>query len=222
MHQLQRDRDFSIDEKAKSASLTEEGGVPAGKSHERGEPLRPAVCPILSTTSIRPCVPINFFAKGRRLHRQRRPGSSLSMSSPEGLWRAGVYSEGLHQALEAKEKREDRAGEPDPRHSPRFQNYFRMYKKLAGMTGTADTEAVEFKKIYNLDVVVIPTNRSLIRLNHPDVVYRTEKEKFKAAINEIEELYKKGQAGPCRAPCLSINRSEFRRCSNARAYRTIS
>ena len=81
-----------------------------------------------------------------------------------------------------------------------------MYKKLAGMTGTADTEAVEFKKIYNLDVTVIPTNRPLIRTNYADVVYRTEKEKFKAAIAEIEDLYKKGK--PVLVGTLSIDKSE--------------
>jgi preprotein translocase subunit SecA len=87
-----------------------------------------------------------------------------------------------------------------------FQNYFRMYKKLAGMTGTADTEAVEFKKTYNLDVLVIPTNQSLIRTNHPDVVYRTEREKFKAAAQEIEDLYAKGR--PVLVGTLSIEKSE--------------
>ena len=76
-----------------------------------------------------------------------------------------------------------------------FQNYFRMYKKLAGMTGTADTEAAEFRKIYNLDVVVIPTNMPLIRTNYPDVIYKTEDEKFRAVVREIEELHQVGPSG---------------------------
>jgi len=115
------------------------------------------------------------------------------------------FSDGLHQALEAKENAKIE-GENQTLATVTFQNYFRMYKKLAGMTGTADTEAVEFKKIYNLDVVVIPTNRPLIRTNHPDVVFRTEKEKFKAVVNEIEELYKKGR--PVLVGTLSIEKSE--------------
>jgi preprotein translocase subunit SecA len=73
-----------------------------------------------------------------------------------------------------------------------FQNYFRMYQKLAGMTGTADTEAAEFSKIYNLDVVVAPTNRPMIRTDYSDVIYRTEREKFSAIVEEIEELYRIG------------------------------
>ncbi len=101
------------------------------------------------------------------------------MSSPDRLMAGRRFSEGLHQALEAKENVKIER-ENQTLATVTFQNYFRMYKKLAGMTGTADTEAVEFKKIYNLDVLVIPTNRSLIRNNYADVVYRTEKEKFKA------------------------------------------
>ena len=81
-----------------------------------------------------------------------------------------------------------------------------MYKKLAGMTGTADTEAMKFTKIYNLEVVVIPTNKPLIRTNHPDMVYRTEKEKFKAAAREIEELHTMGR--PVLVGTLSIDKSE--------------
>ena len=83
------------------------------------------------------------------------------------------FSDGLHQALEAKENVKIER-ENQTLATVTFQNYFRMYKKLAGMTGTADTEAMEFRKIYNLDVVVIPTNRALIRMNYADVVYRTE------------------------------------------------
>ncbi|HBL50198.1 MAG TPA: hypothetical protein DDZ65_08155, partial [Firmicutes bacterium] len=74
-----------------------------------------------------------------------------------------------------------------------FQNYFRMYQKLGGMTGTAETEEVEFTKIYGLEVVVIPTNKPMIRVDHPDVVFKTEKAKFDAVVKEIQELYAQGQ-----------------------------
>src|SRR5207244_6383935 len=88
-----------------------------------------------------------------------------------------------------------------------FQNYFRMYTKLGGMTGTADTEATEFHAIYNLDVMVIPPNRTLIRTEHPDVVYRTEREKFQAAVAEIRELHKQGR--PVLVGTISIEKSEL-------------
>ena len=102
------------------------------------------------------------------------------------------FSDGLHQALEAKEgvtiERENQT-----LATVTFQNYFRMYKKLSGMTGTAATEAVEFEKIYKLDVVVTPTNQPNVRYDHPDCIYRTEKEKFDAVTNEIVEEHKKGR-----------------------------
>jgi len=115
------------------------------------------------------------------------------------------YSDGLHQALEAKEgvKIEQ---ESQTLATVTFQNYFRMYKKLAGMTGTAETEAVEFHKIYKLEVVVIPTNKVLKRTNYPDVIYKTEKEKFKAIVEEIKELYKIGR--PVLVGTISIEKSE--------------
>ena len=104
------------------------------------------------------------------------------------------WSDGLHQAVEAKEGVKI-ANENQTLASITFQNYFRMYEKLAGMTGTADTEAAEFAKIYNLDVNVIPTNRAMIRQDHSDVVYRTEKEKFEAIAQEVMEYYER--ASPC-------------------------
>ncbi|MFQ5790571.1 MAG: preprotein translocase subunit SecA [Acidobacteriota bacterium] len=115
------------------------------------------------------------------------------------------YSEGLHQALEAKEhvKIEN---ENQTLASITFQNYFRMYEKLAGMTGTADTEAAEFAQIYNLDVVVIPTNQPLIRTQYADAVYRTEAEKFKAAVEEIADCHERGQ--PVLVGTISIENSE--------------
>jgi preprotein translocase subunit SecA len=115
------------------------------------------------------------------------------------------YSEGLHQAIEAKERIKI-AQRNRTLATITFQNYFRMYKKLAGMTGTADTEAQEFGKIYNLDVVVIPTNRPVIRSDNDDVIYLTEQEKLKAICDEIAELHKKGQ--PMLVGTVSIEKSE--------------
>ncbi len=120
------------------------------------------------------------------------------------------WSDGLHQAIEAKEtvkiERENQT-----LATITFQNYFRMFKKLAGMTGTAETEAAEFQKIYNLDVVVIPTNRVMLRKEFQDVVYRTEDEKFRNSAKEIKELYEKGQ--PVLVGTISVEKSE--RLSNA-------
>jgi preprotein translocase subunit SecA len=115
------------------------------------------------------------------------------------------YSDGLHQALEAKEGVKIQA-ENQTLATITFQNYFRMYYKLAGMTGTADTEAAEFKQIYDLDVVVIPTNKPLIRIDHPDVIYRTEKEKFNAIVEDIIQRNKNGQ--PVLVGTVSIENSE--------------
>ena len=115
------------------------------------------------------------------------------------------WSDGLHQAIEAKEgvkiERENQT-----LATITFQNYFRMFKKLAGMTGTAETEAEEFEKIYKLEVIVAPTNRALIRHEHPDVVYRTEREKFNAVIEEIKEYHLRGQ--PVLVGTIAIEKSE--------------
>jgi preprotein translocase subunit SecA len=115
------------------------------------------------------------------------------------------WSDGLHQAVEAKENVRIE-NENQTLATVTFQNYFRMYKKLAGMTGTADTEAAEFRKTYNLDVVVIPTNMPLIRTNHADVIYKTENEMFRAAAREIEELHTAGR--PVLVGTISIEKSE--------------
>jgi preprotein translocase subunit SecA len=115
------------------------------------------------------------------------------------------YSDGLHQALEAKENVKIE-NENQTLASITFQNYFRMYDKLSGMTGTADTEAEEFAKIYKLNVVVIPTHRKMIRTDHPDCIYRTEKEKFRAVTREIKELHSAGR--PVLVGTVSIDKSE--------------
>ncbi len=115
------------------------------------------------------------------------------------------WSDGLHQAVEAKENVKIER-ENQTLATITFQNYFRMYKKLAGMTGTAETEATEFEKIYKLEVMVIPTNRPLLRVEHPDVVYRTAKEKYFAAADEIQRLHTTGQ--PVLVGTTSIEKSE--------------
>ena len=116
------------------------------------------------------------------------------------------WSDGLHQAVEAKEKvRIER--ENQTLATVTFQNYFRMYDKLAGMTGTADTEAPEFSKIYSLEVVVIPTNRQLVRMEHEDIVYRTEEEKWRNVAHDIKECQERGQ--PVLVGTVSIEKSEL-------------
>jgi len=115
------------------------------------------------------------------------------------------WSDGLHQAIEAKENVKI-ARQDQTLATITFQNYFRMYKKLAGMTGTAETEAPEFEKIYRLEVVVIPTNRPLLRVENSDIVYRTEKEKYFAAADEIQKLHDTGQ--PVLVGTTSIEKSE--------------
>ena len=116
------------------------------------------------------------------------------------------YSDGLHQAIEAKE------GVKIERESKTlatitFQNYFRMFKKLSGMTGTALTEENEFREIYGLDVIVIPTHRPVARIDNPDLVFRTEMGKFKAVVSEIEKVHEKGQ--PVLVGTVSIEKSEL-------------
>jgi len=115
------------------------------------------------------------------------------------------WSDGLHQAIEAKENVKIER-ENQTLATITFQNYFRMFKKLAGMTGTAETEATEFDKIYKLEVVVIPTNKTLLRIENPDIVYRTEKEKYFAAADEIQQLATKGQ--PVLVGTTSVEKSE--------------
>lgn len=116
------------------------------------------------------------------------------------------FADGLHQALEAKEKCAIQQ-ESKTLAEISYQNYFRLYKKLSGMTGTAETESIEFKKIYNLDVVIIPTNNKVVRKDHPDVIYKTEVGKFKAVADEIVEKHKKGQ--PVLVGTVSVEKSEL-------------
>jgi preprotein translocase subunit SecA len=116
------------------------------------------------------------------------------------------WSDGLHQAVEAKEG-VSVAEENQTLATVTFQNFFRMYEKLAGMTGTADTEAAEFMSTYKLDVAVVPTNKKMIRTDYPDAIYKTEREKFKAVVEEIKELYDRGQ--PVLVGTITIEKSEM-------------
>lgn len=201
--QIKKDEDFIVDEKAKSAYLTEEGVARIEKIINIDNLYDPKYVDLLHH--------INQALKAHNLFQRDvdyivKDGQVIIVDEFTGRLMPGRrFSDGLHQALEAKENVKIER-ENQTLATVTFQNYFRMYKKLAGMTGTADTEAVEFKKIYNLDVMVIPTNRPLIRMNNADVVYRTEKEKFKAAIAEIEDLYKTGK--PVLVGTLSIDKSE--------------
>jgi preprotein translocase subunit SecA len=116
------------------------------------------------------------------------------------------WSDGLHQAVEAKEG-VSVAEENQTLATITFQNFFRMYEKLAGMTGTADTEAAEFNDVYKLDVVVVPTNERMIRTDHADVIYKSEREKFKAVVEEIKDLYDRGQ--PVLVGTITVEKSEM-------------
>ena len=203
IYQLRKDADFKIDEKAKSAYLTEEGVAHIEKILKVENLYDPKYVEFLHHIN-QALKAHNLFAKD--VDYIVKDGQVIIVDEFTGRLMPGRrFSDGLHQALEAKENVKIER-ENQTLATVTFQNYFRMYKKLAGMTGTADTEAMEFRKIYNLDVVVVPTNRSLIRTNYPDVVYRTEKEKFKAVVKEIEELYASGK--PVLVGTLSIDKSE--------------
>jgi preprotein translocase subunit SecA len=200
---LKKEKDYQIDEKAKTATLIEEGVATVEKLLNVENLYDPKNMELLHH--------VNQALKARVLFKKDvdyvvKNGEVIIVDEFTGRLMPGRrYSDGLHQALEAKE-RVKIANENQTLASITFQNYFRMYDKLAGMTGTADTEAEEFKQIYNLDVVVVPTNCQLIRHNYSDVIYRTEREKFNAAVEEIEELHEKGR--PVLVGTVSIEKSE--------------
>ncbi len=201
---LKKERDFTVDEKTKTVMLTEEGV-------SRCEEIL-GIENLFDPKNITYQHHILQALKAHHLfHRDVdyivRDGQVLIVDEFTGRVLPGRrYSDGLHQALEAKEGVKIQQ-ENQTLATITFQNYFRMYKKLAGMTGTADTEAVEFKEIYNLDVVVIPTHRPMIRIDYPDVIYKTEKEKFDAVIEEIKELHQQGR--PILVGTTSIEKSEL-------------
>ena len=211
---LIQDIDYTIDEKHRTATLTEEGVSKCERLLSLGNLYDPAH---MET--------IHHVYQALRAHTLYKndvdyvvkDGEVIIVDEFTGRQMPGRrWSDGLHQAVEAKEgvkiERENQT-----LATITFQNYFRMYKKLSGMTGTAETEAAEFGKIYNLDVTVIPTNRQLIRIESPDVVYRTEKEKFVAVVNGIlqednsldngiRQYHERGQ--PVLVGTISIEKSE--------------
>ncbi len=201
---LKKERDYTIDEKSRTVVLTEDGVANAEKYLKVQNLYEPRNIEILHH--------VNQALKAHTLFKKDvdylvRDGEVLIVDEFTGRVMPGRrYSDGLHQALEAKE-RVKIEGENQTLASITFQNYFRMYEKLAGMTGTADTEAAEFKEIYNLEVIVTPTNMPMIRVDHADVIYKTEKEKFDAVIGEIKELNQIGR--PVLVGTISIEKSEL-------------
>ena len=201
---LRRDKDYTIDEKSRTVVLTEEGVARVEKNLKVQNLFEPKNMELLHH--------VNQGLKAHTLFKRDvdylvREGQVIIVDEFTGRVMPGRrYSDGLHQALEAKEKVKIEQ-ENQTLASITFQNYFRMYKKLAGMTGTADTEAAEFKKIYNLDVVVVPTNMPMIRTDNPDVIYKTEQEKFNAVIEEIKALHKEKR--PVLVGTISIEKSEL-------------
>jgi preprotein translocase subunit SecA len=201
---LKKDNDYTVDEKARTVILTEEGNIKTERLLDSGNLYDPSNIEL-----------VHHVLQGLKAHRLFKrdvdyvvkDGEVIIVDEFTGRLMPGRrWSDGLHQAIEAKEgvKIEN---ENQTLATVTFQNYFRMYGKLAGMTGTAETEAEEFAKIYNLDVLVIPTNMPMIRLDHPDVIYKTERAKFDAVIKEIEELHGRGQ--PVLVGTISIEKSEL-------------
>src|SRR5881296_2605513 len=201
--EAQVEGDYIVDEKSKAVSLTEQGIATC----ERLLGIENVYDPEHIET-------LHHIQQGLRAHALFKrdvdyvinDGQVIIVDEFTGRMMPGRrWSDGLHQAVEAKEGvRIER--ENQTLATITFQNYFRMYAKLAGMTGTAETEAEEFAKIYKLDVTVVPTNRPLVRVNNPDVVYKTEREKFNAVVEDIIERNTRGQ--PVLVGTVSIEKSE--------------
>ncbi len=196
--------DYTIDEKAKTVALTD-GGV------AKVERLL-GVHNLYDPRHIDTLHHVNQALKAHNIFRRDvdyvvKDGEIIIVDEFTGRLMPGRrWSDGQHQAVEAKEGVRIRE-ENQTLATITIQNYFRMYTKLAGMTGTADTEAPEFKKIYDLDVVVVPTHRPMVRMDHADVVFRTEKEKYEAVVEEIVESHAKGQ--PVLVGTVSVEKSEL-------------
>jgi len=201
--QLRKERDYTIDEKSNTAALTEEGVARVEKIINVENLYDPEYIDTLHH--------VNQAMRAHTLFKRDvdyvvKDGQVIIVDEFTGRLMPGRrWSDGLHQAVEAKEGVRIES-ENQTLATITFQNYFRMYDKLAGMTGTADTEAAEFKKIYDLDVMVMPPNRPLIRTNYSDVIYKTEREKFNAVAREIEELHERGR--PVLVGTVSIDKSE--------------
>ena len=201
---LQKDSDYIVDEKSRSVSLTEDG---ISKLEQR---LR--IDNLYDPKNIEWLHHCQQALKAHVIFKKDvdyvvRNNEILIIDEFTGRLMPGRrYSDGLHGALEAKEHVQVQQ-ETQTMATITFQNYFRLYNTLSGMTGTADTEAVEFKKIYNLDVVVVPTNRQIARQDEDDVIFRTSTEKYKAIADEISEAQKKGQ--PVLVGTVSVEKSEL-------------
>ena len=198
------EKDYQVDEKQHTAVLTEEGVLHAEKLLGGIELYDPANMDTLHA--------VNKALQAHTLYKLDveyvvNDGEVLIVDEFTGRLMPGRrWADGLHQAVEAKEGVKIEA-EKQTLATITFQNLFRMYEKLAGMTGTADTEAAEFDKIYRLEVVVIPPNRPMVRKDQPDLVYRTEREKFNAIVEEIKEKHSAGQ--PALVGTISIEKSEL-------------
>ncbi len=198
------DADYVVDEKARTATLTERG-VQKAEEYFGLENLADLENNTLSH-HINQAVRAHGVMQ-RDVDYVVKDGEIIIVDEFTGRLMLGRrYNEGLHQAIEAKEHVEV-AHESKTLATITFQNYFRLYDKLSGMTGTALTEEEEFSSIYNLDIIEIPTNKPLARIDNPDVIYKTENGKHKAIINQIEECHKKGQ--PVLVGTVSIEKSEL-------------
>jgi len=201
--ELSSDTDYVIDEKLKTASLTEHGILKVEKK---------LGVPNLYEKDFAAIHHIEQALRARTLfHRDTdyvvKDGEIIIVDEFTGrLLQGRRYSEGLHQAIEAKENVEVQK-ESKTLATISFQNYFRLFEKIAGMTGTAATEAEEFAKIYNVEVIIVPTNEPMIRKDHSDAVYKTAKAKYQAVAKEVEELNKKGQ--PVLIGTTSIEKNEL-------------
>ena len=200
---LKKESDYTIEEKSKTVALTEEGNVKVEKMLGVGNLYDPANVDLVHH--------VHQALKAHTLFHVDvdyvvKDGQVMIVDEFTGRLMPGRrWSDGLHQAIEAKENVKIE-NENQTLASITFQNFFRLFSKLAGMTGTAETEAAEFSKIYNLDVMVIPTHRPMVRGDNPDFIYKTEEGKFMAAINEIAERNKSGQ--PVLVGTISIVKSE--------------
>jgi len=200
---LQVGEDYTVDEKARTVILTEDGNIKAEKLLGAGNLYDPSNIDLVHHI-LQGLKAYNLFK--RDVDYVVKDGEVLIVDEFTGRLMPGRrWSDGLHQAVEAKEgvKIEN---ENQTLATITFQNFFRMYSKLSGMTGTAETEAEEFAKIYNLDVIVIPTNRPMVRNDHPDLIYKTEKGKFDTVVLDIEDCHKRGQ--PVLVGTISIEKSE--------------
>ena len=202
--QMVKDEDFTVDEKNRVILITEKGIEKAEKLFgvENLYELENAIL----AHHLDQALKANYLFE-KDVDYVVKNGEVVIVDEFTGRLSEGRrFSEGLHQALEAKEGVEIKE-ESQTLADITFQNYFRMYKKLAGMTGTAQTEATEFSQIYGLEVISIPTNRPVIRKDLDDLIYKTEKEKFDAVIKKIKELHKKGQ--PVLVGTTSIEKNEL-------------